>query len=106
MPRRPRTLLLALVLVSRSRSSAAVVLSCLQRAFGLLTPCQPCFRALSTAPTTTGGGIDINAALASLGGSLTSLPPSVSQCCAALSPINAAKCAPCSCIAMLASCMH
>jgi hypothetical protein len=92
--RRHRALLLAALSCRSWRCSDAVFLSCLQRAFGLLAPCQASFSALSSAPAAPDGGIDLNAALAALGGSLAALPLPVRQCCAALAPVNDAKCVP------------
>jgi hypothetical protein len=88
-----RALLLAVLLGCSEHCADATFMSCLQRAFSLLQPCQPVFGAVATAPAAPGGGLDVNAALAALGGSLAALPASVRQCCAALAPVNDAKCA-------------
>ena len=92
-PRGHRALLLAVLLGCSEHCADAAFMSCLQRAFSLLQPCQPIFGAVATAPAAPGGGLDVNAALAALGGSLAALPASVRQCCAALAPVNDAKCA-------------
>ena len=90
-PRKHHALLLAVLLGCSERSVDAMFTSCLQRAFSLLQPCQPIFGAVSSAPAAPGGGLDVNAALAMLGGSLAALPTSVRQCCGALAPVNDAK---------------
>jgi hypothetical protein len=59
----------------------------MQRAFTLLAPCQSALSAL----TATG---DLTAALVSLGGSSTALPPAVKQCCTAVRPFSDALCVP------------
>jgi hypothetical protein len=66
-------------------SSRAGALTCIQRAFTLLAPCQSALGALADAG-------DITTALASLGATATTLPPAVKQCCAAVRPFSDALC--------------
>jgi hypothetical protein len=77
---------LLLVLLATSIAHGADALSCITRAFGLLTPCQSALGALSASATAA----DIGATLAALGGPTA---PAVTQCCDALRPFSDALCA-------------
>lgn len=83
-----RCVVVGAVLVSSTSRAAA--LTCLQRALTLLSPCNTALTALSD--TVKDGRVNMTAALLALGGSPTSLPATVSQCCTAVRPFNDAQC--------------
>lgn len=76
-------------LVASGAAPGAHAQSCVQRAFALLGPCEASLDALTAA--TSGGAVNVDAALAALGGSRAAPPAAVTQCCAALAPFNDAR---------------
>lgn len=81
----------AFALVASGMLPGALAQSCLQRAFALLAPCETSLVAL-TGAVSLDGRLDVDGALATLGGSRSALPAAVTQCCAALAPFNDARC--------------